>query len=175
MSELLDKVMSSDIIVFASPVYVGGVTGIMKNFIDRLLPATDPHCKIGKDGIARHVNQHEKLPGMVVISNCGFPDMDCFKYFKTVFSFMNSQDGLKLLAEIYLSEGPLLQANAPGLSAIIQNYRALLRKAAREIVNNQAVSKETQAELEKPLIPHDLYIEMVNKYWDENIVNHSKV
>ena len=106
---------------------------------------------------------------MVVISNCGFPDMDCFKYFRSIFSFIDNQGELKLLAEIYLSEGPLLQVNTPELSAIIQNYRSLLRKAGGEIVKNKTVSMETQTELEKPLIPHDLYIEMGNKYWDEHL------
>lgn len=167
MAELFEMIMSSDITVFASPVYVGGVTGIMKNFIDRLIPATDPHLKMDRDGIARHVNQHENHPGMVVISNCGFPDPDCFKYFRSIFSFIDSQGGLKLLAEIYLSEGPLLQVNDQGLSTIIQIYRSLLRKAGGEVVKNQAISTKTQIELEKPLIPYDLYIEMGNKYWNE--------
>jgi hypothetical protein len=174
MSELFKKIMISDITVFASPVYVGGVTGIMKNFIDRLLlPATDPHIKMDGDGIVRHVNQHVPPPGMVVISNCGFPSPDCFKYFRSIFSFIDSQGGLKLLTEIYLSEGPLLQVNDPGLSTIIQNYRSLLRKAGGEMVKNQAVSTETQFELEKPLISYDLYIEMGNKYWDEK--EHAKI
>lgn len=169
MGELFEKVMSSDIIVFASPVYFGGVTGIMKNFIDRLLPATDPHCKIGEDGVAHHVKQHEKIPGMVVISNCGYPDMNCFKYFRTIFSFIDSQGGLKLLAEIYLAEGPLLHVNIPELEDKIKNYKLLLRKAGKEVINNQAISKEIQAELEKPLIPHAAYIEMGNKYWDAEL------
>ena len=43
MSELLDMFMASDIVVMATPVYVHNVTGIMKTFIDRIIPITDPH------------------------------------------------------------------------------------------------------------------------------------
>ena len=38
MKMLFPKVTEADVIVFATPVYVDGVTGPMKNFIDRLLP-----------------------------------------------------------------------------------------------------------------------------------------
>jgi multimeric flavodoxin WrbA len=36
MKEILDSINRSDMIIFASPIYWWGVTGIMKIFIDRL-------------------------------------------------------------------------------------------------------------------------------------------
>ena len=38
MNMLLPKIREADIMVFAIPVYVEGVTGTMKNLIDRKLP-----------------------------------------------------------------------------------------------------------------------------------------
>ena len=42
MAELIQKFGESDIVVFATPVYVDNVTGIMKNFMDRLIAGVDP-------------------------------------------------------------------------------------------------------------------------------------
>lgn len=48
LKELLNKFISSDIVVLAAPVYVGGVPGIFKNFMDHLTPLVDP--RFVKDG-----------------------------------------------------------------------------------------------------------------------------
>jgi multimeric flavodoxin WrbA len=41
MKDLLPKVMNTDVIVFATPLYVDNVTGLMKNFIVRLLERSE--------------------------------------------------------------------------------------------------------------------------------------
>jgi len=42
MNILYPKIDSADVIVFATPVYVDGVTGPMKNLIDRMLQGYSP-------------------------------------------------------------------------------------------------------------------------------------
>lgn len=174
MQELIDKMMSSDIVIFASPVYYGGVTGIMKNFIDRLLPTGDPHFKKDENGVTRHVGRYEKYPDMVIISNCGFPDMECFKYFRSVFIFMEAGHKMKLLAEIYRSASPVLKSKNPDMAGVVKNYLSLLRKAGSELVSCGKLSEETISELEKPLIVPDDFIEYGNKHWDEMLAKTCK-
>ncbi len=48
LKELLDKFISSDIAILAAPVYVSGVPGIFKRFMDHLTPLVDP--RFVKDG-----------------------------------------------------------------------------------------------------------------------------
>ena len=43
MTVLLEKIMATDVIVFATPLYVDNVTGLMKNFMDRILPLGEPY------------------------------------------------------------------------------------------------------------------------------------
>src|SRR5512144_2435297 len=48
MPELLEKVRSCDIIVYATPLYNYNMTAVMKAFQERLLPLMDPHFeKVG--------------------------------------------------------------------------------------------------------------------------------
>ncbi len=73
----------------------------------------------------------------------------------------------KIIAEIYRGEGPLLQVTVPELAPVIDNYKNLLRKAGKEVVENEYLSAETKEELEKPLIPYDMYMTMGNKFFDK--------
>jgi len=79
MDELLDKVIASDVVVFATPVYVDNVTGIMKDFMDRLIAIGDPHWERDENGECRHLMRNPKPAKIVVISNCGFPQQSHFQ------------------------------------------------------------------------------------------------
>ncbi|MFH1064848.1 MAG: flavodoxin family protein [Candidatus Woesearchaeota archaeon] len=48
MEQLLSKMLEVDAIVFGSPNYFDNVTGLMKNFIDRTNPLSDPQLLKGK-------------------------------------------------------------------------------------------------------------------------------
>lgn len=105
-------------------------------------------------------------PALVLVSNCGFPDPSCFKYFRSLFDFLRESDELPILAEIFLAEGPLLTVPAPPLKPIIDAYLGLVRQAGGEVVTDGRLSSSTIAALEKPLMPHDLYVRLAHQHWD---------
>ena len=78
MLMLIPKIAEADILVLATPVYVDGVAGPMKNLLDRIVPLAQPFFEL-RDGHCRHpardVNKDGKL---VLVSNCGFWEMDNF-------------------------------------------------------------------------------------------------
>ncbi len=78
MDGLLEKLKRSELWVLASPVYWDGVTGVMKNMLDRLLPLIVPEISI-INGHCRHALQPNVLGGKIVlISTCGFWELDNF-------------------------------------------------------------------------------------------------
>jgi len=132
MEDLLEKYINSDIVVYASPIYVGSVTEILKNFIDRsIIPLYDPHLENNENGICRHVGRFKIYPKMVLISNCGFPEQNYFDYFRSIFKyfeFMDTKNDI-IIAEIYRGEGELLKVENAFLKPLLDNYNQLLRKA----------------------------------------------
>jgi hypothetical protein len=50
---------------------------------------------------------------------------------------------------------------------LIDAYREALKKAGREIATDGKLSDDTKAELDKPIVPHDMYMDGANKYWDK--------
>jgi multimeric flavodoxin WrbA len=171
MEELLAKVIASDVVVFATPVYVDNVTGIMKNFMDRLIPIGDPHWVKDENGECRHVMRNEKPGRIAVISNCGFPQQSHFQVLRLLFRRIARNIHGELIAEIYRDGGGILTSPASELQPLIAGYKLLVEIAGREIVEHSGLLVDTVAELERPLLPAATYVDdfmnIVNKRCDE--------
>ena len=171
MDELLAKVIASDVVVFATPVYVDNVTGLMKNFMDRLIPIGDPHWEKDENGECRHVMRNEKPGKIAVIANCGFPQQSHFQVLRLFFRRVARNISAELIAEVYRDGGAILTAPASELQPLIAGYKKLVEKAGREAVEHSRLSADTIAKLERPLLPAQTYVDdfmnIANKRCDE--------
>jgi multimeric flavodoxin WrbA len=166
MAPLLETFLASDIVVMASPVYIENVTGLMKDFMDRLIPITDPHFEPDESGETRHVKKFPKYPGIFVISTCGFPESSAFQVLKFLFPRIARSLNADYLGGIYRSGGGFLAVDEPALAPIIDDYKALVRTAGAEIATTMTLSEETAEKLERQLIPTEPYNAQVNLIWD---------
>ncbi|MFH1845985.1 MAG: flavodoxin family protein [Candidatus Omnitrophota bacterium] len=166
MKMLLPQIKGTDIIVFATPLYVDNVTGLMKNFMDRILPLGDPHLVKDEKGECRHPARYGKTPKIAVISNCGFPEQSQFTVLQLLFKRVARNMHSEVIAEIYCGEGELLKQSNPKLKPILDKYKDVLRRAGREVVEQAKLSEETIEDLKRPLVPRDEYISVANEFFD---------
>ncbi len=169
MTELLEKVITSDLIIMATPLYVDGVTGIMKNFMDRFIPLVDPHFEMDEDGEYRHVKRFPNYPKIMVISNCGMPGQEQFQAIKLHFRRMARNTHSEVVAEIYLDCGEMLRNQIPILRPIISKYKKNLQKAGLEFATTGEISDKLSDKLAKPLLPASIFIREANKHWDREL------
>ncbi|MEW6201115.1 MAG: flavodoxin family protein, partial [bacterium] len=169
MRELIDTYMASDIVAIATPLYVDNVSGMTKVFMDRLIPIVDPHFEDDGNGETRHIKGDREYPKMMVISSCGFPEQSQFQVLRLLFRRIARNMKGDLIAEIYRSQGNLLTIDHEMLKPIVDGYKKLLVKAGKEIVKNLKLSDETVAELDKPMIPREMYITGANEHWDRSL------
>ncbi|MFH1454602.1 MAG: flavodoxin family protein [Armatimonadota bacterium] len=168
MQNIMPLLKDMDIFVIATPLYFFHVTGLMKNFIDRLLPMGDPHFEKDKDGVCKHLKTGEKAPKLVIISNCGFPEQIHFEPMKQWARIVAKNMDSELIAEIYRGEGELLKADNLMLNLMVTGkYKKLLQMCGKEVIKDGYLSDKTKEELEKPLVPYDMYIKEGNKQWDK--------
>ncbi|MBT3181248.1 MAG: flavodoxin family protein [Deltaproteobacteria bacterium] len=169
MRELLPK-FDTDFIVFACPVYVDNVTGLMKNFMDRMIPIADPHFTTDERGESRHVMPpNYKFPKLVIISNCGFPEQSHFEVFKVLFKRVARNMHTEVAAEIYRGEGELMKMKSLLLKPFQYKYKKLLQRCGKEVMTDGRLSDETIEKLEKPIVPPDQYSKHANKHWDREL------
>ncbi|HPA63122.1 MAG TPA: flavodoxin family protein [Spirochaetota bacterium] len=170
MPALLSEVLTSDIIVFAFPLYVDNVSGQMKIFMDRLMTLADPRITKDENGESRHQKRYDQpSPGVVVISNCGFPEYSHFQVVSLLFKRFARNLHSKVLGEIYRTEGELLCHKRLLLKPVQFSYKKLMNKCGEEIVKNNKLSQKIITALQKQLVPKDFYVKEANKYIQKRI------
>jgi len=170
MPGLLDKVRRADILVYATPLYVFTVSGLMKDFMDRLIPLLKPNI-IKRGDHYTHPKRYEgEWPKKaVLISNCGFPERHHFSGLAETFRLLNSGPDSELTATILCAGGELLKE--PALKESLRHYSDASRRAGRECVEEGRITPETQAVLDQSLADPEIYSRMANVHWDSFIVS----
>ena len=166
MTDLRLKYRKADLIVFASPLYIFSVTGIMKNFLDRIIPNMKPYMII-ENGETRHPNRYseDRQQGFVVFSAAGFPEVDHnFDGLKSMFHCLHSHsENASLMGEFYM----------PGAELIAQPVYGERRKRVEQACYNageQAV-KDGQIDMafmeavSDPEISQNKFQEQTDYFW----------
>ena len=154
--------------VYATPLYVFTVSGLMKDFMDRHIPLLDPHIIERGDQYIhppRYEARHNKV---VLISNCGFPEQHHFSGLVETFRCFTSGPDSELAVTILCAGGELLKQ--PALQESLRWYTEAARQAGREVVEQGYVTPETQDVLDRPLAKPEVYSRMANAHWDSVIV-----
>ena len=168
MQKLLQQLTKADAIIFASPVYVDGMTGLLKNFLDRCVPAALPFMEM-RDGHVRHPSRHGKAQLVALISVCGFIEMDNFDplvhHMKAICKNMNATYA-----------GNVLLPTAPAWDTMkflhpfkFRKIKAAIRDAGRQFVTSGTIQEETTAFIGQPLCTQEQYINAANKEFKKKL------
>lgn len=148
MQMLFPKFRDADVIVYATPVYYAGMTGPLKNLMDRQLPL---HV-MGEMGAKR-----QKI---VLVSTCGAWELSMFDPLLVQMKAIYSQhEGGSEFA------GALLRPMAEGMKEMIKAEETGLvegvfqaaREAGRQLAKEGRISEETLGAVSKELMPRDAY------------------
>lgn len=166
MRELIELYLESEYIGLATPVYSMYMTGLLKNFTDRLLPLATPHIKKNEDGSFYHDGRVHRRPRQFLITNSGFPGEHNFNIFKAIASYQN------LVLEVYRDCGEALSSLETEDVLIrenIEEFFGALKKAGWEMVKDGEVSPATVEKIHMEMMSDEEYMAQANEYWDEKI------
>lgn len=131
--ELHQKMRKADVIVYATPLYVYTVTGLMKDFMDRILPLVEPFVEVN-DGLCDHPMRHKDgEKSIVLISNCGFPEPDHFNGLKETFNQCFGRRERGIAGIICCAAGPLL--TIPEMKMLYPGTFLLQNRLVRRLSN----------------------------------------
>ncbi|MBV7276179.1 flavodoxin family protein [Clostridium sp. PL3] len=166
MKELLNKILEADVMVYATPLYYYTVTGIMKDFMDRMLPLNNKEIlKVGDNYSHPRRFKSEKPTKTVLISNCGFPGTYNFSGLIETFKVMTKGN---LAGAILCSQGGPLKAieSDENFKKLYTDFFLALESAGKEIVEEGHIKAETQAVIDKERVDPEMYIKIANSSWE---------
>jgi multimeric flavodoxin WrbA len=155
---LLPKFKEADVIVWASPVYYAGITGPLKNLMDRQLPL---HILGESSG---------KRQKVVLISSCGFWDISMFD---PLIAQMNAIYARPGGSTDFV--GALLRPGADPMRDMMKGEGAAVQKsifdaakeAGRQLVKEGKISEEILKAVSKKLMPEEDYKKAANAMMEQ--------
>ena len=168
MQMLLPKLTEADVLVLATPLYVDGVTGPMKNLLDRIIPLAQPFFEL-RDGHCRHPGRDgSRGSQLVLVSNCGFWEMDNFNPMLVHMEAVSKNMGREFAGALLRPHGPALMGMME-MGAPVDDILDAAKEAGRQLVEDGRMSFETLKSVSRELLPLQMYLEIVNKRFQEEL------
>lgn len=166
MEMLLSHMDTADILVLATPVYVDGITGPMKTLLDRMIPSIHPFIEL-QQGHCRHPSRNDREGGkMVLVSNCGFWEMDNFDPLLVHMEAASKNMGLEFAGALLRPHGPALKSMMKSGMEVDDIFEAA-KEAGRQLIKEGTMSPETLRVISRELLPLVKYCELLNTRFGE--------
>ena len=162
MEWLRPKLEEAGVLVLATPLYVDGMTGPMKNLLDRMIPILQPFFEL-RDGHIRHPGRRESRPRkMVLVSNCGFWEMDNFDALVVHVEAVCRNMGREFVGALLRPQGSAMKPMLE-IGGLVEDVIEAARDAGRQLVRDGSISPETLETVGRDIMPRDDYIQIANQ------------
>lgn len=167
MEQLAMKYVDADLAVFASPLYTFSVNGVMKTFMDRLIPMLLPYMAKNEKGDTMHPKRYRDSSPThtLVVSAAGFPEIEGnFDGVRTLYkSWAHHMEGSTLRGELLLPAAELLQIPefTDRRMALIENCREI----GRCLATNGCIPSSLMREVSNTRISNQEFAHLANLFW----------
>lgn len=158
MQMLHPKLLEADVWVFATPVYVSGMTGPLKNLIDRILiPLGLAETEI-VNGHSRHkMRESIKRGKIVLVSNSGYWEKDNFDLLIDQVKAIANHAEWEYAGALVRPHGEVMKPmmKQPG---VIDDIFEAAKEAGRQLIKNGQMLPETLDIVSRVLLPLEHYV-----------------
>lgn len=165
METVLAAMGACDALVLATPVYFDGMSGLLKNCMDRMLPLIEPHVEI-RSGRMRHTPASPLPRRVALVSPCGFAEMETFApLLEHVRAICQNLDAN--FAGSVLRPGAAVIPFATLRHPLkTRSVSKAVRKAGDEFVSQGAISDETAQKISEEIVSTEAYLKGANRHFE---------
>lgn len=170
-AQILEKMRASDMTVYATPLYVFGMNAKMKLLLDRIMPLALPFIRL-EDGHCTHPFRHgHRMKKMVVVSNCGFHELDNFDEMMIHFKAIARHGKTELAGALLRPHGEFLPYGEQLMPEKVNAIYEAARKAGKEAVEKGKIPQNLQDEVAQELIPLDVFLTGANNTFKKRMTD----
>lgn len=157
MRAILEEILDSDLLIWSYPLYCYGMPAPLKALLDRTLPLSSMAMhKVGDR--YEHVGQADYSHlRYLMICGCGFPN-SAHNFEPAVAQFTHCFPCDHTM--ITIPESPMF--NAPKAAEVTVPRLARVKEAGKQYAEKGAIDETLLAEICSPMIPEDVYAQIVN-------------
>jgi len=167
--QILDVYKRADYLLVAAPLYVFDFPATVKNVIDRFFIDLQPAQIESSRGDTEHPKRFGRHPKAVLISSCGFPEIEHFDILRRHFRIICEHMGWRWAGEILISAAGA--AHAPKL---FDSKYELIRKAGAELAAGE-ISRETTEAIAAPVMSAKDYRRMATLSFEGGVIAKAKM
>jgi putative sterol carrier protein len=149
--ELLPRLLASDLVVYATPLYYNTMNAAMSIFRERMLPLSLPFME-KRDGKRTFLLRH-KLPPVLWLSVCALPEISEFDALSNFLDSTRHPD-IPIVAEIYRTSSEALRH--PVFKKTLSDILEATIQAGGELVRSMKISPDTMARIRQPLMDPEI-------------------
>ena len=165
---IYDVYKKCDYFIIAAPVYVFGYPATVKNVIDRFFVNLESSQYLMNNGITNHPQRFTPKAKGVLVSSCGFPDMENFALMSQHFKKLMTHMDLVWAGEILVPS-----AGAASVPHLFDDNIEAVRQAGAELANG-VISTEIMRTISDVPITNNDYRDMVNANFKGGLIGKSK-
>ena len=166
MEKMTEKILESDVIIFAFPLYFFGISSIAKTMLDRLLPLKMPYAgrlATEENPIIMDFRYDFSNKKIVLVSSCAHASTDIV--YESVEKQFDMICGKNNYIKVFTPQGEILMLEQ--MKPILNSYLNKVKEAGMELAQTGTVSVETQKKVCAPLIPVRAVQKMMSGYWED--------
>ena len=151
VKEIFDRIRAADIIIYGSPVYVFGLTGRMKTFIDRFnCTGTAEGLYLTESGLIFHpVDKAVTGKPLVILTLCANIEQETVKNTLSYFTTFAKYTDAPVVGTLVRKMAMMLEQKD---SPLVQEVLSAYVQAGRELVSQGRISDGTQRKANQPLL-----------------------
>jgi len=170
MDAIYPLLQQADLLVLASPVYTDSMSAQLKAVMDRCICAMQPFLARDAQGRVRHPAAWDMPPKVVLVSTCSFPEYETFDPLIATVRAQAANFGGECVAELCVP-GSLALQMAP---QVLEPHLELITQAGLELAQEGRVRPATLADVSRPPMSVDRFMELAARYEDWCRVQHAK-
>jgi len=168
-TQILDVYMKADYLLIAVPLYYFDLPATVKNVIDRFFVALEPAQEEDPQGNTQHPKRFGRHPKTVLISSCGFPEMENFDILSRHFHIICEHMDWKWSGEILISA-----AGAANVPKLFDRKYELIREAGSQLRTGEILPETTQA-IAAPVMAPEAYRQMTTLSFESGMIAKAKM
>ncbi|MBM3322296.1 flavodoxin family protein [candidate division WOR-3 bacterium] len=171
MAGLLPRLAAAEVVVFATPVFVDGMNGPMKTFLDRTIPLLEPWFE-EHEGHCRHPRREWlKTRRIALVAVSGFTELDNFEPLVAHIRATTRNMGCKFAGALlrpYASSLPDLARHGVPVGEVFD----AAQEAGRLLAERGSIAQPVLERVSRELVPRSLYIKLVNGSFEGALGRH---